>query len=55
MARNGTENGTLTAKQEAVAVALATGRTIKETAVNCNAGERTIKRWLAEQPNCVPR
>jgi transposase-like protein len=45
MARNGTEND-LTPRQEAVAVALASGRTVREAAASCSAGERTVKRWL---------
>lgn len=50
MALNGTRKGALTARQESVAVALASGRTIKEAAAECKAGERTVKRWLAERP-----
>ena len=46
MARNGTENDTLTPKQEAVALALAAGQSIREAAASCRAGERTVKRWL---------
>jgi hypothetical protein len=46
MARNGTENDTLTPKQEAVALSLASGQSIVEAAASCRAGERTVKRWL---------
>lgn len=48
MARNGTKSDGLTPKQEAVAMALASGRSIREAAKSCHVGERTIKRWLAE-------
>jgi hypothetical protein len=39
----------------AVALALTSGRTIKEAAADCKAGDRTVKRWLAEQPSVVRR
>jgi hypothetical protein len=50
MAPNGTKNDTLTAKQEAVALALASGHTIKRAASECKAGQRTVKRWIADHP-----
>src|SRR5260370_14760763 len=46
MARNGTKNGTLQPRQEAAALGLARGATIREAAADCGAGERTVKRWL---------
>jgi hypothetical protein len=55
MAHNGTQDGALAPKQEALAFALASGRTIREAAAECGAGERTVKRWLAEQPAVVRR
>jgi predicted transcriptional regulator len=55
MAHNGTPNAALTPKQEAVALALAAGKTIREAAAECAAGERTIKRWLAERPDLARR
>src|SRR5262245_5402507 len=48
MAPHGTRSGTLTPKQEAVALALASGHTIRQAAGLCCAGERTIKRWLTD-------
>jgi hypothetical protein len=50
MAPNGTQNSDLTARQETVAVALAAGDTIADAAAKGHAGERTVKRWLAERP-----
>jgi hypothetical protein len=55
MAPIGTKNAALTPKQEAVALALAAGKTIREAAAECAAGERTIKRWLAERPDLARR
>src|SRR5262245_15728687 len=49
MAHNGTNNGDLgglTPLQEAVALALARGRSIRRAAEDCQAGERTVKTWL---------
>ena len=46
MAPNGTENDALTPRQEAVALALASGQSIREAAASCDVGERTVKRWL---------
>jgi hypothetical protein len=40
----------LTAKQERVAVLLASGRTIVDAAGEAKVGERTIKEWLADRP-----
>jgi hypothetical protein len=47
MAPNGTENDTLTSRQEVVALALAAGQSIPEAAASCRAGKRSVKRWLA--------
>jgi hypothetical protein len=49
-APNGTVNGGFSPKQEAAALALAQGRTIREAAEASGAGERTIKTWMAELP-----
>jgi len=49
-ARIGTENRVLTPKQEAAAVALASGCTIEVAAREAGAGVRTIKTWLANLP-----
>jgi hypothetical protein len=38
----------VSAKQETVALALASGRTVAEAAAEHHCGERTIRRWLAE-------
>jgi HEAT repeat protein len=46
MAQNGTRIDSLTPRQEAVAVTLASGRSVREAAAGCHTGERTIKRWL---------
>jgi transposase-like protein len=40
----------LSAKQQAVALALAAGRTAAEAAGEHGCGERTVRRWLAEVP-----
>jgi transposase-like protein len=37
-----------TGKQEAVALALASGRTVAEVVTTCGSSERTIRRWLAQ-------
>jgi hypothetical protein len=34
-------------RQERVALALASGRSVREAARACHAGETTVKRWLA--------
>src|SRR5262245_24631852 len=49
MAHNGTNNGDLTPPQEAVALALARGRSIRRAAEDCQAGDRTVKPALAVQ------
>jgi hypothetical protein len=43
-------NKHLSAKQDAVALVLATGRSIREAAADCHVGERTIYRWQVELP-----
>ena len=40
----------LSPKQEAAAVALASGCSLQKTAARAGVGETTLKRWLAEQP-----
>ena len=35
-------------KREAAALALATGQTVRDAAVSCQVGERTLHRWLVE-------
>jgi hypothetical protein len=50
MALNGTANGIFTARQEAVALALAAGATIPAAAARARCGARTVKRWLTEHP-----
>jgi len=40
----------LTPRQEAAAVALASGCSLQKTAARTGVGETTLKRWLAEQP-----
>jgi hypothetical protein len=47
---NGT-NGTGGNKREAVALAIASGRSLRQAAEQCGAGERTVKRWHAEDPS----
>lgn len=42
--------GTLSPRQEAVAVSLATGATLPQAAKASGVGLRTIERWLKEQP-----
>jgi protein involved in polysaccharide export with SLBB domain len=49
-APNGTEKGDLTPKQEAAALALASGRTLADAAKASGAGQRTIKTWNASLP-----
>jgi hypothetical protein len=49
-ARNGPENDRLTPRQEAAAIALASGCTVPAAARESGAGERTIKTWLASLP-----
>ena len=49
-ASNGPQNSPLSPRQEAVALALACGRTLREAAEASGVGERTIKTWLAQQP-----
>ncbi len=49
-ARNGPENGPLSPKQEAAALALASGCTLQEAARKSGAGLTTLKRWLRELP-----
>lgn len=49
-APNGPSNGTLSPRQEAAALALATGCTLPEAARESGAGERTIKTWTATLP-----
>jgi hypothetical protein len=49
IARNGLPDA-LSPKQEAVALALAAGRTLRQAASDSGAGERTIKTWIAHQP-----
>jgi hypothetical protein len=45
---NGPGNGSLPPRQERVALALASGRSLREAAGECHTGETTIKRWLRE-------
>ncbi|HEV3298216.1 MAG TPA: hypothetical protein VG055_01150 [Planctomycetaceae bacterium] len=54
-APNGPENGVLPPKQEAAAIALASGRTIEQAARASNAGTRTLKTWLHDQPAFASR
>jgi hypothetical protein len=49
------QNLPLTAKQEAAAFLLATGRPVKEAAAECGAGERSLRRWLAEHKGFIRR
>jgi hypothetical protein len=49
-ALNGPENGVLSPKQEAAALALAAGRTQDQAARASGAGTRTIKTWVATVP-----
>lgn len=49
-AHNRTGNGALTARQENVALLLASGHSIREAATLSGSGERTIKGWNAEVP-----
>src|SRR5947209_3958243 len=49
-AANGHENGGLSPKQEAAALALAAGHTEAEAARKSGAGARTIRTWLATVP-----
>lgn len=50
MVENGLANGTLTPKQEAAALALASGKSLAAASKAAGAGVTTIKRWLREQP-----
>jgi hypothetical protein len=54
-ADNGRENGPLTPKQEAAALALAAGATRAEAAGAARCGERTIRTWQAERPEFARR
>lgn len=49
-APDGPENGGLTPKQEAAALALAAGHPLRIAARESGAGERTIKTWTATIP-----
>jgi hypothetical protein len=46
----GPESGPLPPRQEAAAVALASGRNLRGAARDSGAGVRTIKTWTAAQP-----
>jgi hypothetical protein len=50
MALSGPENAPLAPRQEAAALALATGCTIGEAAKRSGAGARTIKTWNTNDP-----
>jgi hypothetical protein len=50
LAVNGLEPTVLSPKQEAVALALATGSSDKEAAKETGAGSRTIRTWRADVP-----
>lgn len=54
-ALSGPQDCTLTAKQEAAALALAAGRTQAGAAKESGAGVRTIKTWVATQPQFSER
>lgn len=43
-------NEPLTPKQEGVAVSMASGRSIEDSATDNQCGAATIKKWLREQP-----
>ena len=45
----------LSPRQDAVALALASGATLREAAQRTSAGERTIKTWTAANPQFVRR
>jgi hypothetical protein len=55
LADNGQPNGDLTPLQEGVALALAAGNTLEQTAQTTGAGVRTITRWMAEIPGMARR
>ena len=48
-APNGSQSEGLSPRQEAAALALATGATIQKAAKKAGCGARTIRTWLAEQ------
>jgi hypothetical protein len=48
--RNGNGLATLTPRQEAAALALASGSTIPEAADQANCGATTVSTWLATKP-----
>lgn len=48
-------NGSFTAKQDAVALALASGQSVRQAALTCKVGERTIHRWQATLPAFAAR
>jgi hypothetical protein len=50
MASDSVENERLSPRQEAAALALASGCTLAAAAVASKAGERTINTWLAKVP-----
>jgi hypothetical protein len=50
LAPTGPENGPLTPRQEAAALALARGCNLHDAAEESGAGERTIKTWTATLP-----
>ena len=52
---NGPEAASLPPRQEAVALALAAGRSLREAAQECKVGETTIKRWLSTEKAFVRR
>jgi hypothetical protein len=54
-ADNGRENGPLTPKREAAALALAAGATHAAAARKAGCGERTIRTWQAERPEFARR
>jgi hypothetical protein len=49
MTPNGLENGDLTPRQEAAALALASGYNLREASRRSKAGQRTIKTWTASK------
>ena len=54
-APNGLRNSVLSPKQEAAALALASGCTLREAARESGAGERTIKTWMATRSGFTQR
>lgn len=54
-APNGPQTRSLTAKQEAAALSLATGKTQSEASTDSGAGVRTIKTWITQHSGFADR